>query len=771
MTIVFQKSILKSKAAKRIVADAKLAYFKEKVFEHLDALEAKEKKREQAVQKALLWEETLRKAAYPVGTVREWKGKKYIKTAPGKWRRKYDSDSRGAKLSIAAIKRKVDKCETVEELLEVAKQNKHRFTDADGKYLPFVREMFDYVGKKHKEIKGANAGGSASSGKGKAKAGGSGGGDDGGDGGDDIGEIKRIQSVKDIQDDDFKEPHRSVALPAMTSNFYEQTGVEKKEILIKKNIFDKNRIGHKELTPEDGRKILNAALYETTGFIKDKPATKPNYYMLVKLDNGKNAVVCLDTAPEKEYHEIVGWRYAKAGDVERIKKRAAKEGAHFLITETAQGDSPRSAGLSDVQGNSATTVPQSGGAVKQETQKNAGKRGTAETPDELAQQFGLRGVEISDKVDAKTAQWHVKKCSEGLADIADITGIPDKLVSLNGRLSLAIGMRDKRNALASYSADLRSINISKTRGAGSLAHEWFHAFDNLIQEAMGGYNLTPRSFMSQRFLELSDEQAELLRNYLAAPKGSKERREYKKKSEAEGVFGVYLPDETTEEHQIKVLMAIDELAKAMTDGDVAVPQIIRFTAKDEKDAEKWVRADADGIAGDICRAGDFDAAIKIIRERFSRRKNREKWFKIAAAHYRKYSKYRGRVTEIDSGERSSAFLIAANKMDTGGSYWSLMREMAARAFEAYIGDKLAEQGRRNDYLIKDNTDGRAFPQGEERKRINAAFDKLFRVIAETNAIRKALKTTAKKKRWLWVEDGKVWIKKSVMDAWKRAMAE
>ena len=153
MTIVFQKSMLKSKHAKRIVRDGMLTYFKEKVFEHLDALEAKEKKREQAVQKALLWEETLRKAAYPVGTVREWKGKKYIKVAPGKWRRKYDKEGKGTRQSIASIKRKVDACITVEELLQVVKQNKHRFTDENGRYLPVVREMFDYVSEAHKKIK------------------------------------------------------------------------------------------------------------------------------------------------------------------------------------------------------------------------------------------------------------------------------------------------------------------------------------------------------------------------------------------------------------------------------------------------------------------------------------------------------------------------------------------------------------------------------------------------------------------------------------------
>ena len=127
----------------------------------------------------------------------------------------------------------------------------------------------------------------------------------------------------------------------------------------------------------------------------------------------------------------------------------------------------------------SNTLPKADNAVKQETQKNAGKRGTAETPAELAQQFGLRGVEIGGKVDAKTAQWHVRKCAEGLADIADITGLPDSFMSLNGRLSLVIGADNLKGAYAHYSASNRKLNINKKDG-GSLAHEWFHAFDNLI---------------------------------------------------------------------------------------------------------------------------------------------------------------------------------------------------------------------------------------------------------------------------------------------------
>ena len=42
---------------------------------------------------------------YGIGTVREWKGRKYKKIAPNKWRLVYESNSRGAKQSIAYLKK------------------------------------------------------------------------------------------------------------------------------------------------------------------------------------------------------------------------------------------------------------------------------------------------------------------------------------------------------------------------------------------------------------------------------------------------------------------------------------------------------------------------------------------------------------------------------------------------------------------------------------------------------------------------------------------
>jgi hypothetical protein len=77
------------------------------------------------------------------------------------------------------------------------------------------------------------------------------------------------------------------------------------------------------------------------------------------------------------------------------------------------------------------------------------------------------------------------------------------------------------------------------------------------------------------------------------------------------------------------------------------------------------------------------------------------------------------------------------KIDRGRTedYWSTRHEMMARAFSSYIEDKLAEKGNRSDFLSfgSDNNLYKAngikpFPEGDERNRINKAFDELFETI-------------------------------------------
>ncbi len=139
-----------------------LAYFKKELIKILDKKEREEKaeiKKSLAFTMDMLIEKS--SSGYPIGTIREWKGKKYQKIAPGKWRRKYSNEEKGIRMSIAALKKAVDKCSTSQELLNLVLQNRDRFADDNGRPLPIVKELSEYASAKNDKIE--------SSGKNKIK--------------------------------------------------------------------------------------------------------------------------------------------------------------------------------------------------------------------------------------------------------------------------------------------------------------------------------------------------------------------------------------------------------------------------------------------------------------------------------------------------------------------------------------------------------------------------------------------------------------------------
>lgn len=96
--------------------------------------------------------------AYPVGTIREWQGKKYKKVSQGKWMRTYTSGegSRGEKLAIAKTIKKIQAANTVEELAQIIRDNKKRFTSLDGSTPKIVKQLLEQAkekrGKKKQKI-------------------------------------------------------------------------------------------------------------------------------------------------------------------------------------------------------------------------------------------------------------------------------------------------------------------------------------------------------------------------------------------------------------------------------------------------------------------------------------------------------------------------------------------------------------------------------------------------------------------------------------------
>ncbi len=112
------------------------------------------------------------------------------------------------------------------------------------------------------------------------------------------------------------------------------------------------------------------------------------------------------------------------------------------------------------------------------------------TPEMFGEAFGFRGVQFGNWTNQRDRQEALNQAYDGLMDLAAATGLPARALSLNGELGLAFGSRGSGSAMAHYEPTTVVINLTKTRGSGSLAHEWWHALDNYFgrhSQVKGGY--------------------------------------------------------------------------------------------------------------------------------------------------------------------------------------------------------------------------------------------------------------------------------------------
>lgn len=86
----------------------------------------------------------MEKGGYPVGTIREWNGKKFKKLSSGKWMRTYTgTGERGERQASRNVMNKIQKAESMEDLLQIVRDNRERFKDESGKAIPLVKEFLD----------------------------------------------------------------------------------------------------------------------------------------------------------------------------------------------------------------------------------------------------------------------------------------------------------------------------------------------------------------------------------------------------------------------------------------------------------------------------------------------------------------------------------------------------------------------------------------------------------------------------------------------------
>lgn len=403
------------------------------------------------------------------------------------------------------------------------------------------------------------------------------------------------------------------------------------------------------------------------------------------------------------------------------------------------------------------------------------------TGDDFRKTYGFRAVEFGNWQNQEERQQVMNHAYDALADLAEILDIPPRAIGLNGELALAFGARGHglTGARAHYETDYGVINLTKMKGAGSLGHEWFHALDHYfgrqdtkakrdkVKNERGDmvypYQSRDRQFASHGFLrDKSGVRPEVRDAYRTVIETMFSKAEK------------YVED--TQKADKFVAATKDDVAKALASirKDLAEQKDVTYWKRNNKPASAEQLSEFDAIAekliaGEMLETEWRETAEKVPRNRLSsNRWTNDALDKISAIYkavrgrsgfgsgqsrgildslrgdMERYSQRLKLLASAQKGEEKTkkvptSYVMESKSIDQGrtSEYWTTEHEMAARAFQAYVEDKIAEKGGRSDFLTY-GTKGLAvptpwgwkqpFPVGEERKAINSAFDKLIQVI-------------------------------------------
>ena len=351
--------------------------------------------------------------------------------------------------------------------------------------------------------------------------------------------------------------------------------------------------------------------------------------------------------------------------------------------------------------------------------KRSGGRATSvKKPEEMINTFGFKGIEFGNWIDDKSGNFHLIKCAEAFHDLADILKLKDKDVSMNGKLSMAFGARGSGKALAHYEPLTKAINITKEGGAGTLAHEWGHAMDNILYQASAGRNST--HLASEGMGDEGDKRIKASYDVLmdAILKGDGSGVDYVDNKDND--YYSYYPKRRDAVKELGVAGAVQKYAKQIDDKrDSDLNWVHKWTTE-----YSWTKEKVEKETKKILRKHTTDKNGMVQEMAF---------------HHKKLT---GETLEkIPMPNGMSQFYTDSKNVGGDTEYWTSSRELFARAFETYVEGKMKTGKIKNDYLVHGAWYGKQeapYPRGKERDAINGAFDELMKNVRNSGAIQKGL---------------------------------
>lgn len=134
---------------------------------------------------------------------------------------------------------------------------------------------------------------------------------------------------------------------------------------------------------------------------------------------------------------------------------------------------------------------------------------------DVRRRFEFRSIEVGRWVTPPERDRAAGRFYEALCDLMSILQGPEHLISLRGSLGLQYGIGGRPGVAAHYIPATRQLALAKNAGAGSLAHEWFHAFDHYMGHK-AFRRLGSGGFASSGWLDSADQKEHPLNKRLGA---------------------------------------------------------------------------------------------------------------------------------------------------------------------------------------------------------------------------------------------------------------
>lgn len=361
------------------------------------------------------------------------------------------------------------------------------------------------------------------------------------------------------------------------------------------------------------------------------------------------------------------------------------------------------------------------------------RKGKDITGDDLIDEFKFRGGEFGNWNTQDDRQACLNYAYEAFRDLASVLRAPTEFISLGGykdkKLAIAFGARGKGSAIAHYEPTNVVINLTKMKGAGSLAHEWAHALDDYL-----GIKCADRSMLSSVYISRSktDLQYPEVANAFDSLIDSMRKRPATYDEIKESV------DKDVERYKKRIDYEISRLHNfygSTVDQSATIQEAVNnFKKSYTQEAFDELVSIYKEIVGRLPSKETRDNVGNLIRflgyslEALSKLESIENPDDLNEDNY-------GSIPSLDTN-----FYTASKELDKyrAKPYFQNKEEMFARAFESYIEDVIKNRGNKSDYLVHSTSNefyGELFPypQGDERKLINQKIKEFLLLVVETFA--------------------------------------